>query len=98
MAQGSRSTSPPHGLGSLAEHGRAVIESLTGKEVVSMVAAEHDGEGWRLTFEVVEVERVPTSTSLLACYDVRLDDSGDVKEFARTRRYVRAQPDPEDFA
>ncbi len=62
-----------------------------------MSGAAREGEGWRLSYEVVELERIPVTTSVLASYDLLLDGDGTVREFERTRRYFRNQAD-EDYA
>jgi hypothetical protein len=50
-------------------------------------------DGWEVTFEVVEIRRVPESTDVLASYAVTLDDDGQLLDFERRRRYRRAQVD-----
>jgi hypothetical protein len=44
-----------------------------------------------VTVEVLEVGRVPETTDVLASYDVVVDEEGDVMEYRRLRRYLRAQ-------
>ncbi len=83
------------GLDTLAECGRRSLESLTGKEVVSVSAAAREGDAWRLSYEVLELARIPETTSVLASYDVVLDDDGEVQRFERTHRYYRNRADEE---
>jgi hypothetical protein len=78
-----------------ARRATEVLARLTGREVdgVSAVVATEDGDGWRVTVEVVEVARVPESTSLLGTYETELDGDGNVVSYERTRRYHRNQAD-----
>lgn len=46
-------------------------------------------EGWAVAVDVLEVPRVPDTTSLLATYEVRLDHDGALAGYRRTRRYQR---------
>jgi gas vesicle protein GvpO len=78
--------------------GRALpqLEQLTGREPEGVLGLRRDGEGWLVTVEVVELPRVPSSTDVLATYDVVLDDDGDVREYRRTGRYIRGRGDPSE--
>ncbi|WP_270886809.1 gas vesicle protein GvpO [Pedococcus sp. 5OH_020] len=51
-----------------------------------------DGE-WRVTVEVLEVERVPETTDVMASYEVQVDLDGNVTGYTRLRRYLRAEVD-----
>jgi hypothetical protein len=70
---------------------RGELEMLMGQPVESMSAARRRDDGWTLTFEVVELERIPASTSVLGSYEVVVDPNGGVLEYERTRRYYRNQ-------
>jgi len=50
-------------------------------------------EGWELDVEVVELERIPDTTSVLASYKVRLEQNGEFVGYERLRRYSRGQID-----
>jgi len=52
--------------------------------------SRHDG-GWTAELEVVELVRVPDSTSVLATYAVDLDEDGELVGYRRLRRYTRGQ-------
>jgi hypothetical protein len=69
------------------------LEQLTGREPGGVLGVRRDDDGWRLTVEVVEMPRVPSSTDVLATYDVVLDDEGDVREYHRSGRYIRGRGD-----
>lgn len=57
----------------------------------SSSAFQATDDGWELRVEVVELIRVPDTTSILATYTVRLDESGDLKGYERVHRYSRGQ-------
>ncbi|MER6119494.1 gas vesicle protein [Streptomyces sp. A0642] len=58
---------------------------------VSSVKATDDG--WTADVEVVEVERVPDTMSVMASYRVQLDPQGRLMSYERLRRYARGQID-----
>lgn len=70
------------------------LSELLGRapESVSALKSTEDG-GWEADVEVLELERIPDTTSVLASYKVTLDDEGDLVEYRRTRRYTRGQID-----
>jgi hypothetical protein len=70
---------------------RAQLAELLGRTPESVSAISRDGTGWQV--EVVELERIPDSTSVLAVYRVRLDADGLLLGYARSRRYTRGQVD-----
>lgn len=58
----------------------------------SGVAPGDDG-GWRVCVDVVEVPRIPDTTSLLATYEVDLGEDGALRGYRRVRRYRRGAAD-----
>jgi hypothetical protein len=78
--------------------GRAAAEfqRMTGQRVERVVGMTRMEDGWGLTLEVVELERVPDSTNVIATYDLSVGEDGDLREFTRTRRYYRNMVDHED--
>ncbi|HEX3590338.1 MAG TPA: gas vesicle protein GvpO, partial [Pseudonocardiaceae bacterium] len=53
-----------------------------------------DDGGWSVLVDVVELERVPQSTSLLATYRVDVDDRGRLVSYERLRRFTLGAADP----
>lgn len=49
--------------------------------------------GWSLLVDVVELERVPDTTSVLATYRVDADGHGHVRSYERLRRFARGTTD-----
>ncbi|MGW8063725.1 gas vesicle protein GvpO [Streptomyces ziwulingensis] len=55
---------------------------------VSAVRRSED-DGWIVRVDVLEVARIPDTTSLLATYEVGLDSAGDLLQYRRVARYRR---------
>lgn len=90
--RGSRSNS--HNKIDPADLARAAVNTVaqfTGRRPESILGVQRDGDGWRVTVEVVEMTRVPQSTDLLGSYVVSLDDQGEVLGYERRRRYQRGE-------
>ncbi|MBV9941183.1 MAG: gas vesicle protein [Solirubrobacterales bacterium] len=76
------------------EHVRSELPGLLGHPVDAVLGVEpDDGEGWKVTVQVVELSRIPSSTDVLGTYEVTLDDQGELKAYKRRRRYYRNQAD-----
>ena len=70
------------------------LTTLTGRRPEKVLGFEKgDGGSWRISFEMLELERLPKSTDLLGCYVVEVDDEGDLVGYERVKRYQRGQPD-----
>jgi len=75
---------------------REVVEEMTGKRAETVSGLNRSGDGgWTVRVDVVELTRVPTSTDVLATYEVSLDEGGDLVDFQRTRRFARNQASEE---
>lgn len=75
---------------------REQFEELTGLTPESISALTRtDGNGWEMKAEVVELERIPDTMSLLASYTIALDEDGNVQTYERIRRYTRGRADPD---
>ncbi|WP_184588502.1 gas vesicle protein GvpO [Streptomyces violarus] len=73
---------------------RGQLEELTGMTAESVSSFEQTEHGWTLEVEVLELERVPDTMSLLASYQVELDGQGQLTGYRRVRRYERGRSDP----
>ncbi|MFH8370946.1 gas vesicle protein [Streptomyces sp. NPDC018031] len=69
------------------------LTELTGRQPESVTRFERSEDGWLLEAEVVEVARVPDTMSLLALYEITLDQEGLLTGYRRVRRYERARGD-----
>lgn len=75
---------------------REVIAELTGRQPEGISRLNRaDSGGWEVSVDVVELSRIPSSTDLLATYEVCLDGDGSLVDMERTRRYTRNQVDEE---
>ena len=77
----------------VVRRGVAQLVEITGRESDTVSGIEPTEDGWILQVELVELERIPASTSVLASYEAELDDQGDLLEYRRVRRYFRNQAD-----
>jgi len=72
---------------------RRDFPGLLGRPLESVLGVERSDDGWRVTVQVVELERIPRSTDVLGAYAVELDESGELIGYRRRRRYNRSQAD-----
>jgi hypothetical protein len=77
---------------------RDEMQSLTGRPIDGVSGVRHGEDGWEITLELVELERIPNSTSVLGTYEVLVDGDGSVIEYRRTGRYYRNQATEGDGA
>ncbi|MET9522598.1 gas vesicle protein [Streptomyces coeruleorubidus] len=73
---------------------RGQLAELTGMTAESVSSFEQTDQGWALEVEVLELERVPDTMSLMASYQVELDAQGQLTGYRRVRRYERGRSDP----
>ncbi|MCX5215253.1 gas vesicle protein [Kitasatospora sp. NBC_00240] len=81
--------SAPHAMRYAARQ----LEELLGRTPESVSAVKPTEDGWQADVEVLELERVPETTSVMASYRVTLDRDGELVAYERVRRYTRGQID-----
>ncbi|MEL5960305.1 gas vesicle protein [Streptomyces sp. CLV115] len=69
------------------------LQELLGRAPESVSALKPTEDGWQADVEVLELERVPGTTSVMASYRVLLEKGGELVSYERTRRYTRGQID-----
>ncbi|MCL6302784.1 gas vesicle protein [Streptomyces kronopolitis] len=74
-------------------HAAAQLAQMLQCEPGSVSALRGTDDGWSADVEVVEIPRIPDTSSVMASYRVRLDHQGELMEYERTRRYARGQID-----
>ncbi|GAA4516195.1 hypothetical protein GCM10023191_086850 [Actinoallomurus oryzae] len=67
------------------------VTEMTGRSVEGVVGVERSDDGWKVTVEVVETQRIPDSADILATYDVEVDKDGELVSYRRVGRYLRGQ-------
>ena len=78
----------------LLEAAKDQAAALIGKQVESVSGIDRDGDdAWVVSVEVLELERVPNTMDILASYELKLSDDGELLGFNRRRRYHRAAQD-----
>lgn len=77
------------------ERVRRDLPELLGRPIEQVLGVERDddGDGWKVTVQVVEMARIPPTTDILGSYAVTLDKSGELVGYQRERRFHRSQPD-----
>jgi hypothetical protein len=92
---GSRrpSKSLSNGLGAMVRDAVAQFGDLSGSKPEQISGLRSTDDGWSVLVEVVDVERVPSTTSVLSTYRVDIDSSGELTGYERIRRYVRTATD-----
>ncbi|MFJ9413693.1 gas vesicle protein [Streptomyces sp. NPDC101227] len=87
--------SEPRGIAAPAamHQASAQLGHMLRREPGLVSALRQTGDGWSADVEVVEIERIPDTTSVMASYRVQLDHEGRLLGYERTRRYARGQVD-----
>ena len=84
------------GNGGLVSAVRGALEQfagLTQLEPVGATGVRREEHGWSVLVDVVEVERVPSTTSVMATYRVDIDAGGMLTGYERLRRFSRGSVD-----
>ncbi len=71
------------------------LGELLGRAPDSVSALKPTEQGWEAQVEVLELERVPQTSSVMAGYRVVMDPAGTLMAYERVRRYTRAQVETE---
>jgi Gas vesicle synthesis protein GvpO len=77
------------------ERAKQQLSLMTGRHADSVSAIGRAEGGWRMTVEVVDLERIPPTTNVMASYEAEFDDDGNLVEYELVRRYTRGQTDSE---
>jgi Gas vesicle synthesis protein GvpO len=83
-------------LGAAVRAAMQQFKELTGRTPDSVTGARalEDSKGWSVLVDVVELDRIPSSTSVIGTYRVDLDQDGSITGYERLRRYTRGATDP----
>lgn len=67
------------------------VAELIEHQIEAVTGLEKEGDEWTVTLEVLELQRIPSTTDVLGSYEVKLDKDGELTGLQRTRRYPRAE-------
>jgi hypothetical protein len=67
------------------------LADLVGCPAEGITGIRRNDDGWVVEVEVLEVERVPETSDVLASYEVEIDEDGEIVKFHRLQRYLRTQ-------
>ena len=82
------------GIVSAVRNALEQFAGLTQLDPVGATGVRREENGWSVLVDVVELERVPTTTSVMATYRVDLDRDGELTGYERLRRFSRGSVDP----
>ncbi|MBI5234227.1 MAG: gas vesicle protein [Deltaproteobacteria bacterium] len=71
------------GMMGLIDKARSDLSKLTGLDPSSLVTTAKTDDGWQVAIEMVEKRSIPDGMDLLATYEVKLDEQGNILEFIR---------------
>lgn len=69
------------------------FSTITGRQPDGVTGVRSTPDGWSVLVDVVELERIPAATSVLATYRVDVDRAGALLSCERLRRYTRGTTD-----
>ena len=78
-------------LSQLGQRALDELEALVGCPAEGVTAIRRVDDGWTAMVDVLELERVPETTDVLASYEVTFDGDGEVTGYRRVRRFQRSQ-------
>jgi len=88
MAESKKKKNESHDIAAQAV---AQIKDLMDRPIEAVTGIAKDDGEWMVTLEVLELQRVPSTTDVIGKYEVTLDKDGEVTGLQRTRRFTRAE-------
>lgn len=67
------------------------LSQLTGLTAETVSKLECIDGKWHVAVDMIELERIPRSSDVLAVYEIVLDETGNMLSYKRTRRYYRGE-------
>ena len=89
----SRARSTANGIGDVVQAGVRQFVALSGETPERVSGVRSSEEGWSVLVDVVELERVPSTTSVMCTYRLDIDEQAHLAGFERVRRFTRASTD-----
>ncbi|TCJ31993.1 gas vesicle protein [Parafrankia sp. BMG5.11] len=81
------------GLAAVVSRSLAEFGTLVGQDPERVTGARRTDSGWSLLVDLTELERIPSTTSVLATYRLDVDERGCLVGYERLRRFVRGATD-----
>lgn len=82
-------------LRKIAENAVQAFTALLGRPAYGVTGVRKtDDGGWSVLVDIVELERIPQSTNLMATYRVDVDQDGELVSYERLRRFTLGAADP----
>ena len=82
-----------HAIGGLVRDAVRQFAELSGLEPERISGVRSSENGWSILVDVVELERIPATTSVMCTYRVDVDHDKQLTGFERIRRFTRAATD-----
>jgi hypothetical protein len=76
----------------LVERTKRQMASITGLSPETVSRCDRSDEGWSVAIDMLEHRAIPRTQDLIASFDVDVDDTGTIRRWKRTGRFVRCQP------
>ncbi|MBE3202568.1 gas vesicle protein GvpO [Parafrankia sp. CH37] len=81
------------GLATVASRCLEEFGMLVGQTPERVTGARRTDSGWSFLVDLTELERIPSTTSVIATYRLDVDDRGCLMGYERLRRFVRGATD-----
>ncbi|OAA23367.1 Gas vesicle synthesis protein GvpO [Frankia sp. EI5c] len=81
------------GLVAIVSRSLSEFGALVGQDPERVTGARRTDTGWSLLVDLTELERIPSTTSVLATYRLDVDEGGGLVGYERLRRFVRGATD-----
>jgi len=75
----------------VAERAKQQLAQITGLKPDTVSGVFKDDAGWHITVEIIELQRIPACSDVLATYESVLDGEGALVSYHRVHRYSRGQ-------
>jgi len=69
----------------LIELAREQLAEVIGLKLSSTLGASKDDQGWHISVEMIEKKSIPDGMDILATYEARVNDQGELLEFSRKK-------------
>ena len=69
----------------LIERAREQLTEVIGLKLSSTLGASKDDQGWHISVEMIEKKSIPDGMDILATYEARVNDQGELLEFSRKK-------------